>query len=197
MKRIGRNHMKTSYLLLSSLIMLSGGSVFSDTLQSSELISFYVVEAVEDGDTLVLKMDGKATRVQILGIDAPESSQNAKFKLDLKNTGLNEATLLELGEASTAYMQSLLTTGEQVSIQGELRAADRYGRIPAIVKNAADKDLGETMVLEGYAVMLDGTQQDREYIQRFGRIERIARKSNKGLWGSHREPFRLWYDRTR
>ena len=197
MKTIRRDYMKTSSPLLSAMLILSGGAAVSATSPASAPTRLYVVEAVEDGDTVVLQVNGKSTRVQILGIDAPESAQNAKFKLDVKNTGLSEATLLELGEASSAYMQSLLAVGEQVSIQGELRAADRYGRIPAVVRNAAGKDLGDTMVLDGYAVVLDGAEQDREYVQRLGRVERIARKSNNGLWGSYAETFRLWYDRTR
>lgn len=190
--------MKTTYILLAAvLVVLLDRPAFSEALQASGSTALYTLEAIEDGDTLLLSVNGKPTRVQILGIDAPESVQNAKFKLDIKNTGLSEAALLELGEASSDHMRSLLAETEQVSIQGDLRAADRYGRIPAIVKNSKGKDLGESMVLEGYAVMLDSSPQDREYTQRLDRVERFARMGNNGLWGSHNERFRTWYERTR
>lgn len=157
----------------------------------------YPLLGVEDGDTLLLNIEGESVRVQLLGIDAPEDEDNPKFTLDLENTKMAYDELKQLGAASTAHLKSLVMVGENVSIQGSLREIDRYGRIPAVVNNAAGRPLPEAMVRDGYAIALQATKQDYSYNRRLDRLERFSRKSNNGLWGSHTESFRKWYDRTR
>ena len=170
--------------------------VFGSALADGPAVGYELLE-VEDGDTLLLVINGESVRVQLLGIDAPEDTENPKFKLDLKNTGMEPSQLMQLGVAATGHLNSLLSVGENLTIQGELREKDRYGRIPAIVSNAAGRSLSEAMVQDGYAIALAPTEQDYAYGKRLDRLERFSRKSNNGLWGSHTELFRNWYDRTR
>ncbi len=72
----------------------------------------YVVEKIEDGDTIVVKIDGQSKRIQLSGIDAPEDTVNPKFKLDLKTRGLNKQELLGLGNAASDFLKSQLAAGE-------------------------------------------------------------------------------------
>ena len=159
-------------------------------------ISYPVLE-IEDGDTLILEIDGRTQRVQLLGIDAPEDAENAKFNLDLKQTGLAAAQLMALGEAATAYLGQLVGESARVSLEADLDSRDKYGRIPARVFNAEGRPLAEAMVQDGYAIALPSASMDSDYIERLDRLERFARKRGDGLWGSHAETTRAWYDRTR
>ena len=157
----------------------------------------YTVLEVEDGDTLLLEIEGEPVRAQLLGIDAPEDGDNPKFRLDLKNTEMGAEQLKKLGKAATMHLKSLVAVGESVTIQGAMRVKDRYGRIPVIVDNRAGRTLSEAMVQDGYAIALPATEQDYAYGKRLDRLEQLSRKSNNGLWGSHPDTFRNWYDRTR
>lgn len=179
-------------LFSASFILLFSGPALADGHTGG-----YPLLEVEDGDTLLLEIEGKPVRVQLLGIDAPEDTENPKFKLDLEKTELEYEQLKQLGTASTGHLKTLISIGEMLTIQGEVRAVDRYGRVPAIVSNAAGRALPESMVRDGYAIALEPTQQDYSYGRRLDRLERFSRKSNNGLWGSYPEIFRNWYDRTR
>ncbi len=167
--------------------------------QAGEADPSYVVQAVEDGDTLLVELDGQAQRIQLLGIDAPENADNPKLKHDMEKSGLEKARLLALGQAATEHLQSLVAAGDEVVITGDLKSKDRYGRILAQVRNREGQILGETMIQAGYAIALPRSQfpAQQAYMRRLDRLERFARKANNGLWGSHPELVRTWYDRTR
>ena len=157
----------------------------------------YPLEKVEDGDTLVLNIAGESSRVQLLGIDAPEDTENPKFKSDLDKTGIEADRLMLLGKAATEHMNTLLNVGDDITVQGALRHPDRYGRIPAVLISAEGRNLSDAMVQDGYAIALSTGAEDTEYVRRLGRLERFARKSSNGLWGRYPELSRQWYDRTR
>ncbi len=185
--------MKIKSHVLPALLTL----IFSSAALADGPVVDYALLKVEDGDTLLLEIAGEPVRVQLLGIDAPEDTENPKFKLDLKKTEMEPEQLKQLGTAATGHLQSLVAVGEIVTIQGDIREKDRYGRVPAIVSNAAGRALPDAMVQDGYAIALELTERDYAYGRRLDRLERFSRKSNNGLWGSHPEETRKWYDRTR
>ncbi len=173
-------------------------TLFSGSVLADQHALAYPVLQVEDGDTLLLEIQGESVRVQLLGIDAPEDADNPKFKLDLKKTEMDAQLLRQLGIEATTHLNSLVSVGDQVTIQGELRDKDRYGRIPAIVNNTQGRALPDAMVQDGYAIALEASDPDfYAYSRKLDRLERFSRKSNNGLWGSHPDAFRDWYDRTR
>ncbi len=180
------------YLFLALIVALYAGSALADGHTAD-----YIVLDIEDGDTLLLEIEGQSVRAQLLGIDAPEDADNPKFRLDLKNTEMDAEQLKQLGMAATLHLKSLIAIGESVTMQGALREKDRYGRIPVIIDNMAGRTLSEAMVQDGYAIALPPTEQDYAYGRRLDRLERFSRKSSNGLWGSHPDTFRNWYDRTR
>lgn len=179
-------------LLLCLFVLLAPGSATATQASLS-----YPLEKIEDGDTLVLSVEGESVRVQLLGIDAPEDTHNPKFKSDLGKTEIQAETLLLLGKAATEHMRTLVNEGEPIIIQGELRAPDRYGRSPAIISNSEGRLLSEAMVQDGFAVAMSPSEEDNEFFRRLDRLERFARKSNNGLWGRYPQLSRDWYDRTR
>lgn len=152
---------------------------------------------VEDGDTLVFEINGKNERIQLTGIDAPEDTENPKFKLDLKKTSMSEAQLLSLGRAATEHIGALLADSQALTLRADFASKDRYGRIPAIVLDANGKSVAEQMVLDGYAVALPTPNMDTDQIERLERMERFSRQAGNGLWQTHAVEMRNWYDRTR
>lgn len=179
-------------ILLGSGLLLLAASVWANQQET-----VYTVLEIEDGDTLILDIGGNAERVQLLGIDAPESTRNAKFNLDLQKTGLSEQDLISLGEASTLHLKSLVAVGDEVKLQADIQNRDKYGRIPAIMKSSSGRPVAEDMVLDGYAVPLPDASMDRAYVTRMDRLERFSRKKGNGLWSSHADIMHDWYDRTR
>jgi micrococcal nuclease len=152
----------------------------------------YIVENIEDGDTITVNIDGKSQRIQLSGIDAPENTENAKFNLDIKVKELNKEALLKLGDKATDYLKSQIAVGQEVSLQGELRKKDKYGRIPAIVLTKDGKSLNLDMVQQGYAVILKRFPLEEQFKQPLEKAERQAIADKKGLWKSDAEITAKW-----
>ena len=180
-----------------SALLLVCALLLALAVRAQQAPQTYSLIEVEDGDTLIVEIEGRAERVQLLGIDAPENTENAKFTLDLQKTGFDPATLLGLGNAAAQYLQSLAPAGEALELQADLQQKDRYGRIPARVFISSGRDLAEEMILGGYAVALPVESMEPAYAERFDRLERFARKKGNGLWGSDAQTMNDWYVRTR
>ena len=142
----------------------------------------YEIKALEDGDTLVVLANGEELRIQLLGIDAPEDTANPKLERDLQRTGLEAESLLQLGRQSTVHLQQLLGESE-VSLQGDLNAQDRYGRVPMIVFNKQGKSLNDAMLEDGYAMVGGRTSATASDVQRWQQMEQSAVSAKRGFWG--------------
>lgn len=129
------------------------------------------VERVVDGDTLqVAGEGGKAVRVRLAGIDAPERGQPFA---DRATTALRE-----------------LAEGKMVKLAGDNH--DRYGRLVATVY-AGDLNVNLEMVKRGMAWYYRQYKQDRALDD----AERAAREAKLGLWRQDR-PAAPWdYRRTK
>ena len=153
----------------------------------------YIVENIEDGDTItIINLDGESRRIQLSGIDAPEDTENAKLKLDIRKKGLSKESLLEIGELATSFLKSKVAAGQKVSLQGDLSQRDKYGRIPAIVINEKGSSLNLLMVREGYAILLKRYPLEEKFKAALEEAQQHARSSNSGLWKSHPEIMATW-----
>ena len=155
----------------------------------------YRVLSIEDGDTLLVEMDGRAQRLQLLGIDAPEDVANPKRHRDQQRTGLDSDTLIAIGRAATRHLQSLVPPGQAVTLEGDLTRQDKYGRVPVIAVNQGGRILNEAMVEDGFAVVLDRHPLDDEFRDRLRRHENTALAEGRGLWGAHRAAALAWSGR--
>lgn len=174
-----------AYLLIP-VLLLPLTSLSADT-------AAYPLLQVEDGDTLVIEVEGKPTRVQLLGIDAPEDIVNPKLTRDIERTGKNEDLLLDLGRHSTLHLQQLIGSATNIDINANLKLTDKYGRIPVVASlPGAAFSLNAGMVQQGYAVTLPGNQTELGMQQ----LEEQARKEGAGLWGSNPELMQSWSGRA-
>ena len=180
---------------IAALAMITLGCLFGlEAALSAE--HGYRVLSIEDGDTLLVEMDGRAQRLQLLGIDAPEDVVNPKLHRDQQRTGLDADTLLALGQAATRYLESLVPQGQTLMLEGDLGKRDKYGRVPVIASNPDGRVLNEAMVKDGYAVVLDRYPPDDQFRGRLRRHEEAAVAQGRGLWGTHRAAALAWSGRS-
>ena len=154
-----------------------------------------VVEKIEDGDTIVVLLNGKPERLQLQGIDAPEDVENAKLQRDIKVTGLEPATLLPLGRAASRHLQSLAKPGDTLQVSGHFGQRDRYGRILVVAEGAAGRSLNEQMVQDGYAVVTRYGTMEAALKAQLERAESEAIALKRGLWGEAPEVALSWSGR--
>jgi len=121
-----------------------------------------------DGDTL---RAGNGAEYRLFGIDAPELKQTCEEA--------NGKSWL-CGRAAKAKLTTLIKGGK---VTCEEKDKDRYGRVVAVCSAEGVLDLGEAMVLDGYAI--DLASQGSPYAQ----AEKEAREAKRGIWrGSFEEP---------
>ena len=171
-------------LLLFGLMSLSCSILAAD--------DYYEVQTIEDGDTLKLEIEGKSERIQLRGIDAPESVKNPKLERDIQRTRLTADELLTLGRAASEHLSRLAAPGTQVSFKGDLGQRDRYGRISAILEDGSGQSINEAMVADGFAVTLLDPGLPKTLGERLKQAEAQARKNKSGIWGTHPINSALW-----
>ncbi len=151
----------------------------------------FVVEKIEDGDTIVVNIEGKSQRIQLAGIDAPEDTENAKFKLDVKTRGISKNELLEIGAVATGFLKSQLAAGEKVAFQDGLGKPDKYGRIPAIIL-LHNEPLNQRMVEQGYAVVLNRYPLKPAFKAALEQAQEQVQLNKRGLWKRYPKIMLKW-----
>jgi micrococcal nuclease len=124
-----------------------------------------------DGDTVVLRgrgvgpLDARPTRVRVLLVDTPEVHSEQEC----------------LGKQAAARAQALLPEGGQVRVQADRDPEDRFGRALLHVWNADGVNVGEALVREGLAEVLQ-LDPNELYLDAFEAAEDEARSAQRGLW---------------
>jgi endonuclease YncB( thermonuclease family) len=164
---------------LSNLIGLLIITASASSAAAPLMIQATAVE-VEDGDTIIIPINGKAEHVQLLGIDAPEDKENPKLLMDIKRTGLQREALIPLGQAATEHLTSLIKASGVIAIELEGAQKDRYGRLNLVVKDSKGGSLNQSMVEDGYAISL--MTSDQEQTKALANLQTTARAKHRGLW---------------
>ncbi len=179
--------MKPLFLkLLIALLIFSSTHLIAD--------SHYSLIAVEDGDTLLVLINGEQTRIQLIGIDAPEQVPNPKFFKDIERTQLEANRLLALGKAASQHLVTLLGNNGQVRLQGELDQKDKYGRTPALAFTQNGQLINSLMVSAGYAVTTKYTPAAADLKNQLTELQARAMEQKKGLWNSDAQAMQQWSD---
>lgn len=122
---------------------------------------------VVDGDTFVVKYNGKEEKVRLIGVDTPESVHPD----ETKNT--------EFGNKVSNYTKQMLE-GKQVELEFDVESRDKYGRLLAYVY--LDGQMYNKMLLEkGYAKIAT-YPPNVKYVDDFTKIQIEARENKVGLW---------------
>lgn len=136
-----------------------------DDAQQAEVVR------VSDGDTVVLRgrgagpLPGEPTKVRVLLVDTPEVHTEQEC----------------FGPEASARTQELLPEGSTVRVQADVDSEDRFGRALLHVWTEAGDNLGEVLLAEGYATVLQ-IDPNRRYEAAFRDAEARARAAGAGLW---------------
>ncbi|MFH1799417.1 MAG: thermonuclease family protein [Candidatus Omnitrophota bacterium] len=158
-------------IALVSLFFLAAPSVVfpkSDTL---------TVIRASDGDTLKLS---NGEKVRLIGIDTPESSNNAKLRRDAKRTGQDSKEIIRMGKEAAAFTRKLVQ-GKNVTLEFDVRKRDKYGRLLAYVYLEDKTFVNAEIMKAGYAQVMT-IPPNVKYQEMFLTMEREAREGKRGLW---------------
>lgn len=124
-----------------------------------------VVTRVKDGDTLVVRSNGRDYTIRLAEIDAPEKRQPG---------GLNARVFLEAQ-----------VFGKQATVKQE--TIDRYGRIVGHVV-IAGQDMSARLVQFGHAWQYVAYSDSEQLAE----LEAEARDKKRGLWAAQEKPIPPW-----
>ena len=128
---------------------------------------------VVDGDTIIVRIDGRDVRVRYIGVNAPELAN------------LERGVDTECGALEAARANRELVEGRSVALERDITDRDRFGRLLRHVW--VDRD-GWRLVTE--ALVGSGAIHARSYPPDTSRdsqldaAESAARSSGRGMWGS-------------
>lgn len=128
-----------------------------------------------DGDTVILRgrgvgpLEAEPTRVRVLLVDTPEVHNQQEC----------------FGEEASRRAGELLPDDVQVRVQADRDPEDRFGRALLHVWNADGVNVGEALVREGFATLLQ-IDPNELYLGQFEAAEAEARGARRGLWNACR-----------
>lgn len=129
---------------------------------------------VSDGDTIVVRIEGRTERVRYVGVDAPEVARP------------EEATAAECWGDEAAAANAALVDGREVALEFDVSDRDRFDRLLRHVWVAS----GDGWQLVGKALVSSGAVEARSYPpdntrdEELDAAERTARSTSVGLWGT-------------
>lgn len=134
------------------------------------------VVKVMDGDSLVIKIDGKPVECRLIGIDAPELGQ--------KPWGYR---------ARNNLIDILQKSGWRVTVETDSDERDKYGRALVYLRDKGGSLINLRMAEDGYAVPLSIRPNVTHAPEISAAVDR-AKSSGKGIWtrkfGLKEEPSR-------
>jgi micrococcal nuclease len=130
----------------------------------------YQVVRVVDGDTIVIRYNGKYEKVRLLCVDTPESVHTDKKQN------------IPMGKVAARYTQKKLI-GKSVDLEFELkRLRGNYGRLLAYVF-VNGQNLNLDLVRQGLSPYYTKYGKSEKYNAEFRAAERKARKEKLNIWG--------------
>jgi micrococcal nuclease len=120
---------------------------------------------VNDGDTVVIRMNGKTYRTRLIGIDAPEMGQEPWGRKAKKH-------LRELVQGS----------GGMIQVETDITKYDKYDRLLAYLWLDEKTMINELMLRDGYAVLFT-IQPNSKHADRLKKAQYAARENRSRIWG--------------
>ena len=148
------------------VLILMGGMLALITEAQFEPIEATVVRGI-DGDTIRVRVRGKAHTVRLIGVDTPETVHPTK-------------TVQHFGAEASAYTKAALE-GKTVTLEADPTGdtVDRYGRLLRYVY-LDGQNFNARLIREGYGHAIRRFRYSLK--AQFIRLEDSARKAGRGLW---------------
>jgi len=149
----------------------AGDANRANAVQTNAVEANATVTKVVDGDTIDVDIDGRRTRIRMIGFNTPESVDPRR-------------PVECFGKEASKHLAALSPVGTEVRVEGDAESHDRYGRTLAYVYRASDGlFLNLQMVVDGYAHTLT-IPPNVTFADRFREAERGAREAGRGLWSA-------------
>jgi micrococcal nuclease len=120
---------------------------------------------VVDGDTVILRMHGRRSRVRLIGVDAPE-------------TWLRHDCF---GIAATGALRRLVPPASAVRVVADAEPRDPYGRLLLYLWTSHGTFVNAALVREGFARTMT-ISPNTSRVSVFQEAERTARRAHAGMW---------------
>jgi micrococcal nuclease len=149
-----------------------GQDVFEHSAETDDFHNesvFYSVESFVDGDTIKVDIEGKTETIRMIGMNTPET--------------VDPRSAVEcFGKEASQKMRELLE-GKRILLKSDLAQGDRdkYGRLLRFVILEDGTNIGEQMILEGYAYEYT-YKKPYVYQDLYKNAQKIAQKNKRGLW---------------
>jgi micrococcal nuclease len=144
--------------------------LFFVVIPAIALAGQYKVIRVVDGDTIVVRYNGKYEKVRLLCVDTPESVHSDKKQN------------IPMGKVATRYTQKKLTS-KYVNLEFEIkRLRGNYGRLLAYVF-VDGENLNLDLVRQGLSPYYTKYGKSEKYDAEFRAAEKKARKEKLNIWG--------------
>ena len=130
-----------------------------------------MVVRVVDGDTIVVRIDGREKRLRYIGMDTPET--------------VKPGSPVEWMGPEASRANAALVEGKTVELEKDVSETDQYGRLLRyvwLVDGNRWTMVGLELVRRGYA-QVETDPPDVRYAGRFVAAQRAARDAGLGLWG--------------
>ena len=131
------------------------------------------VTRVVDGDTVVVKLDGRPQKLRYIGVDTPES--------------VTPTTPVQCWAKKASDLNRKLVAGQTVTLHFDRERTDRYGRLLAYVQRTDGLDVNAELLKAGAARTMEirpNTSRARD----FRAFAAQARRERRGLWGKCSSP---------
>jgi micrococcal nuclease len=129
-----------------------------------------VVDHVVDGDTVDVRIDGRAERVRLIGINTPETKDPRR-------------PVECYGPEASALTTLLLPAGTGVRLERDVEARDDYGRLLAYVRRSDGLFVNLELARQGSAVVLS-IRPNTAFASVIAAAADEARRAGRGLWGA-------------
>jgi micrococcal nuclease len=126
------------------------------------------VTRVIDGDTIEVRLGGRAEDVRLIGVDTPET--------------VKPGTPVQCFGPRASHFTKRLLEGRRVRLVFGVERRDAYGRLLAYA-HLGRRFVEAMLVRRGLARSLTIPPNDR-FAPLFGRLERRAALAGRGLWGA-------------
>jgi micrococcal nuclease len=140
-------------------------SVLASPVRAGNVLPVAKVVEVNDGDTVVIRMEGKTYRTRLIGIDAPEMGQKPWGR-----------------KAKKHLIEILKGSGGMVKVETDVTKYDKYDRLLAYLWLDDKTMVNEVMLSDGYAVLFT-IQPNSKHVVRLKKAQRAAREDHAGIWG--------------
>lgn len=139
------------------------------TLQQTQPGLYRVVE-FDDGDTILVDMNGVHEKIRFIGVDTPETKDPRK-------------AVQCYGKAASAFTKNVIGTNDVRLEADQLNTnRDRYNRLLRYVYLPDGTLVNAKIIEEGYGFAYTGFPFSK--MEEFKALQIAAREQNKGLWAS-------------